>query len=50
MKYRVVVQTVYGSLTVEVIADTEREAFDNACEYAKDEINCAKIGSIEVIE
>ena len=49
MKYGVDVQTIYGSFYVEVIADNERQAFDNACEAIKQEIDCAKIGSIDII-
>ena len=50
MEYRVVVQTIYGSLEVEVIADNEDEAFDIACEEIKKEIDCAKLGSIDLIK
>ena len=49
MKYRVVVETVYGSFEVEVVADNEDQAFDIACEDIKEEIDCAKVGSIDPI-
>lgn len=50
MKYRVNVQTIYGSFEVEVIADNEDQAFGVACEEIKKEIDCSKIGSIDLID
>lgn len=49
MKYRVVVETIYGSFEVEVIAESEEQAFNIACSSIKQEIDCAKVGSIDTI-
>ena len=49
MKYRVYLKTIYGSFEVEVVADNEEQAFDIACEDIKQEIDCAKVGSIDPI-
>jgi len=50
MKYRVVVETIYGLFEVEVVAESEEQAFDIACQDIKQEIDCAKVGSIDPIE
>jgi hypothetical protein len=48
--YRVNVKTFYGSLEVEVFAETENQAIEIAQEEIRNELMCAAITTIDITD